>query len=592
MEADKQTKKPFFSGVFMQIVIKYKKHLAIIGVAAIILSVIFSSPFFITPLYKSTVILYPTASKSISKALLSETSGNQKDILEFGEEEQTEQMLQILNSNRIMDRVIKKYNLLEHYGISPNARYKMTQLYKEYESNFKFRRTEYMAVKISVFDKDPQLAADMANEIAELVDSTINQMQKKVARKAFEIVKNEYFKLQNEVKVKEDSMTVLRELGVHDYESQAEMFNRQLAIEMAKGNNDGVRRLQKKLEVLAKYGGPYVSLRDALEYDKKQLSQVKAKYEEAKVDATENLPHKFIVSSAYKAEKKSYPIRWLIVMISTVSALFLAILVFGAMEVVSGRIDLNEIKKKIKSLTVLKKSPLFADDKVRGPVAEKKPEKEEIRKEQPYEKKKYSEPENVKTEDTFKEDPDDIIKKNKTKNTSTENKRNNKNIEMDNFFNSSNLLKLITKWKYHLVAIVAISALLAVIFSGPKFITPKYKSYAIVYPANIEPYSEESETEQMLQIINSQDIIDSVIKRFDLAKHYEINPNYKYFRTDLLYRYRQNVKISKTPYESVLIEVYDKSPDTAMLIVNAILDFYNKKISHLHKIKYREVLDM
>ncbi len=592
MEADKQTKKPFFSGVFMQIVIKYKKHLAIIGVAAIILSVIFSSPFFITPLYKSTVILYPTASKSISKALLSETSGNQKDILEFGEEEQTEQMLQILNSNRIMDRVIKKYNLLEHYGISPNARYKMTQLYKEYESNFKFRRTEYMAVKISVFDKDPQLAADMANEIAELVDSTINQMQKKVARKAFEIVKNEYFKLQNEVKVKEDSMTVLRELGVHDYESQAEMFNRQLAIEMAKGNNDGVRRLQKKLEVLAKYGGPYVSLRDALEYDKKQLSQVKAKYEEAKVDATENLPHKFIVSSAYKAEKKSYPIRWLIVMISTVSALFLAILVFGAMEVVSGRIDLNEIKKKSKSLTGLKKSPLFADDKVRGPVAEKKPEKEEIRKEQPYEKKKYSEPENVKTEDTFKEDPDDIIKKNKTKNTSTENKRNNKNIEMDNFFNSSNLLKLITKWKYHLVAIVAISALLAVIFSGPKFITPKYKSYAIVYPANIEPYSEESETEQMLQIINSQDIIDSVIKRFDLAKHYEINPNYKYFRTDLLYRYRQNVKISKTPYESVLIEVYDKSPDTAMLIVNAILDFYNKKISHLHKIKYREVLDM
>ncbi|NOX85478.1 MAG: hypothetical protein GXO86_05870 [Chlorobi bacterium] len=595
MELDKQTKKPFFSGVFMQIVFKYKKHLAIIGIAVIILSVIFSSPFFITPLYKSTVILYPTASKSISKALLSESSGNQKDILEFGEEEQTEQMLQILNSNKIMDRVIRKYNLMEHYGISPKARYKMTQLYKEYENNFKFRRTEYMAVKISVFDKDPQMAADMANDVAELVDSTINQMQKEVAKKAFEIVKNEYFKLKNEVKVKEDSMTVLRELGVHDYESQAEMFNRQLAIEMARGNTEGVRRLQKKLKILAKYGGPYVSLRDALEYDKKQLSQVKARYEEAKVDATENLPHKFIVSSAYKAEKKSYPIRWLIVMISTVSSLFLSILIFGAMEVFSGRIDLDELKKKSKSLTGIKRLPVFANDKVRRPVAEKK----EISENQPQEKIKDTEikkveqkNDNLQNESPAKENGDNISEKNEIKNTSTESKRNNKNIEMDNFFNSSNLLKLITKWKYHLLIIVGISALLAVIFSGPKFITPKYKSYAIVYPANIEPYSEESETEQMLQIINSQDIIDSVIKKFDLAKHYEINPSYKYFRTVLLYRYRQNVKISKTPYESVLIEVYDKSPDTAMLMVNAIIKFYDKKISNLHKTKYREVVDM
>jgi len=576
----------------MQIVFKYKKHLSIIGVAAIILSVIFSSPYFITPLYKSTVILYPTASKSISKALLSESSGNQKDILEFGEEEQTEQMLQILNSNKIMDRVIYKYDLMKHYGISPKSKYKMTQLYKEYESNFKFRRTEYMAVKISVYDKDPQMAADMANDIAELVDSTINQMQKEVAKKAFEIVRNEYLQQKAEVKAKEDSMTVLRELGVHDYESQAEMFNRQLAIEMARGNTEGVKRLQKKLGVLAKYGGPYVSLRDALEHDKKQLSLVKAKYEEAKVDATENLPHKFIVSSAYKAEKKSYPIRWLIVVISTFSALFLAILIFGALELFSGRLDLD-VKKKSSLLTGLKKSPVFGDNKLKSPLPEKKPT-ENIREEKPreQEEKKNIEIQNEREEKPLKENTGNTTEKNTTKNIRKDIKRNHKNIEMDNFFNSSNLVRLINKWKYHLLIIVGLSALLAVIFSGPRFITPKYKSYAIVYPANIEPYSEESETEQMLQIINSQDIIDSVIKKFDLTKHYEINPNYKYFRTELLYRYRQNVKISKTPYESVLIEVYDKSPDTAMLMVNAIIKFYDKKISNLHKTKYREVVDM
>ncbi len=345
MEVQDQSNKPFFSGVFMQVVLRYRKHLTIIGIIAIIFSAIFSSPFFITPLFKSEVILYPTASKSISKALLSESFGNTKDILEFGEEEQTEQMLQVLNSNKIRDRVINKYNLLDHYDISPESSYKMTKLYQNYESNFRFRRTEYMAVKITVFDKDAQLAANMANDIAELVDSAINRMQKEVAVKAFKIVETEYLSLKSEVQVKEDSLTVLRNFGVHDYESQSEMFNRQLAIEMAKGNNEGVKRLEKRLDILAKYGGPYVSIRDALEHDKKQLSEIKAKYDEAKVDATENLPHKFIVSDGYKAEKKSYPIRWLIVLITLISVLFLAIIIFGATDVFQGRMELDFKKK-------------------------------------------------------------------------------------------------------------------------------------------------------------------------------------------------------------------------------------------------------
>lgn len=345
MSSQNKIYKPFLSGVFMQVIYGYKKQLALIGIVVIILSSIFSGPYFITPLYKSTVILYPTASNSISKVLLSDNFNNTKDILEFGEIEQTEQMLQVLNSNKIRDRIITKYNLLDHYGIEPESKYKMTRLHEEYESNFEFRRTEYMAVKISVYDKDPQLASYMANDVADLVDSTINIMQKKIAKKAFRIVEVEYNKLKNEIKFKEDSLTILRQFGVHDYESQSEMFNRQLAIEMAKGDSKSIKRLEKKLETLAKYGGPYVSLRDALEHDKKQLSELKAKYEEAKVDAIESLPHTFVINTAYKAEKKTYPIRWLIVVISTIASLFLATLLFSIIDMFSGELG-EDLKKK------------------------------------------------------------------------------------------------------------------------------------------------------------------------------------------------------------------------------------------------------
>jgi uncharacterized protein involved in exopolysaccharide biosynthesis len=329
MASENKARQLFTSAALFSVILKYRKPLLIVTVLAVVLSAIFSGPFFITPLFKSEVILYPTASNSISKVLLSNNFNSSKDILEFGEDEQTEQMLQVLNSNKIRDRIIEKYNLMEHYDIKPNEKYRYTKLFNAYKDNFNFRRTEFMAVQITVLDRDAQMAADMANNVAELLDSTINRMQKDVASKAFRIVGQEYNQLKDEVQAKEDSLTKLRELGVHDYESQAEMFNRQLAIEMAKGNENGLRRLQKKLDVLALYGGAYVSLRDALEHDKKQLSELKAKYEEAKVDAEESLPHTFIVSSAYKSEKKAYPIRWLIVVISTLAALLLSVVVLG-----------------------------------------------------------------------------------------------------------------------------------------------------------------------------------------------------------------------------------------------------------------------
>jgi uncharacterized protein involved in exopolysaccharide biosynthesis len=310
---------------------KWRKALIILGAAAAVLSAIFSSPLFITPLYRSSVIMYPASSNSVSKSLLNENANAKQDILEFGEDEQTEQMLQILNSSRIRNKVISKFKLAEHYGID-KGKYQQTRLNSRYGSNITFKRTEYMAVKISVLDKDPQMAADIANEIAALLDTVKNDMQKQRALQGFKIVENEYNSLQKEVKWMEDSLTQLRKLGVHDYETQAEMMNQQLAMEIAKGNTRGINALDAKLDVLAKYGGPYVSLRDALEHEKKQLSYIKARYEEAKIDATENIPQKFVVEDAYKSERKAYPIIWIIVVLSTLGSLLAGMLVIFMVE--------------------------------------------------------------------------------------------------------------------------------------------------------------------------------------------------------------------------------------------------------------------
>jgi len=314
---------------------KWRKPLFIVMVVALVGSWFFSLPWFITPKFKSTVILYPASSSSISKALLGEKGGKNEDLTAFGEDEQAEQLLQILNSNKIRDKVIWKFNLMKHYGIDSTSKIKFSKLFKEYENNISFRRTEFMAVQISVYDEEPQMAADIANNIASLLDSTKNDMQRQRSVAGFKVVEAEYKALQAEVGQIVDSLVKIGGLGVNDVDYQSQVLNQQMAISIMNGNKTAQVGLQKKLDILGKYGGIYMSLKNALEFKTEQLTLLQAKYKEAKVDAEENLPQKFIVSDAYKAERKSYPIRWLIISVSTFAALFLAIIVIMVMEKIS-----------------------------------------------------------------------------------------------------------------------------------------------------------------------------------------------------------------------------------------------------------------
>lgn len=162
---------------------------------------------------------------------------------------------------------------------------------------------------------------------------------------------------------------------------------------------------------------------------------------------------------------------------------------------------------------------------------------------------------------------------------------------MEKYFANTNLLKMLFRWKTHLAIILLISIVLAAIISSPVFIKPKFKSYAIIYPSNVTPYSDESESEQMLQFLQSRDIRDQLIAKYDLAGRYEIDSSFKHFQSTINYEFSKNVKISKTPYESVRIEVFDTDPQVASNMVEDVINFYNQKILKTHREKYSEVVN-
>jgi uncharacterized protein involved in exopolysaccharide biosynthesis len=335
MVNDQRKSDDFDSSNLVVFLYKWRKPLFIVILVALFGSWFFSCSWFITPKFKSTVVMFPASSNSVSQALLSDRTQKGQDITSFGEDEQAEQLLQILNSSRIRGRIIRDFDLMKHYDVDSASPSRNSILFREYERNINFRRTEFMAVKITVYDKDPQMAADIANKIAELVDSTKNDMLHQRARQGFKLVEAEYNAVTAEIAGITDSLVKIGKLGVNDVDYQSQVLNQQLAISLMNNNKAAVAAIQKRLDILGQYGGIYMQLKNALEYKIDQATVIQAKYKQAKMDAESNLPQKFIVDDAYKAEKKSYPVRWLIVLVSTFSAFFLAVIFILVMERIS-----------------------------------------------------------------------------------------------------------------------------------------------------------------------------------------------------------------------------------------------------------------
>ncbi len=325
-----QTQSDFNSGNLLFFILKWRKPLLIVALAAAVISAIAS--FLITPKYLSTAIFFPANNSSISKGVMTEDAQSKNDISTFGEEEQAEAMLQILNSDEIKWKIWYKYDLIHHYDIDPEEKYAQTKLGKTWEKNVSFKRTEFNSIRVDVLDKDPVMAANIANDIAALVDTMRNKMIHDRAKEALAVIEKEFFELQEYMQKLDDSLTVLRQKGVHEYDKQIEMITGVYYKAVAENNQRAVRELQMQLDTLAKYGSAYKSMTENLEFLRERFILLKSKYDEIKVDAEDDMTWKFVVNRAVPAEKKAYPIRWLIVVVSTLSALLLAILIIIGLE--------------------------------------------------------------------------------------------------------------------------------------------------------------------------------------------------------------------------------------------------------------------
>ncbi|MFC2117863.1 hypothetical protein ACFLSY_04395 [Bacteroidota bacterium] len=163
---------------------------------------------------------------------------------------------------------------------------------------------------------------------------------------------------------------------------------------------------------------------------------------------------------------------------------------------------------------------------------------------------------------------------------------------MENFFNNRNLLGIVLKWKYHLIVIAFVAAALSAVFSSSKFIDPMFKSTAVAYPVNLGEMSDETDTEQMLEILQSNYIRERIYDAFELDKHYEIEKAYVHYRNAMDGEFSSNVSFRKTENDAVKITLYDKDPQMASDIIDSLLVFYSEKVTALHREKDLESINI
>lgn len=289
---------------------KKRKIIGIVTFAAAIVSLVIS--FLLTPLYLSTAIVFPAATSTVS---FSEQRNAKASSMDFGEEEQSEQLIQILQSSRVREKIVQRFDLFNHYEIKNDDPNKFYKLGKAYEQHIQFTRTRYGSIQIDVLDKDKELAAVIANKIVDLIDSVKNDMVKERTIPAFEInqrKKELIEKSLRDLRIKLDSLSAL---GVVTSEGRATLF---AAYNEAKGAEDRAF-FKEKIDINMKYGAEFDGL--AMLRDEKivKLSEFEVAYEQAESDAYANFNHKFVVEQAVVADKKDKPKKAILVIVATLA---------------------------------------------------------------------------------------------------------------------------------------------------------------------------------------------------------------------------------------------------------------------------------
>lgn len=137
---------------FLQFLFNYRKLIFLSLVIGGLIGI--GITFFMPKKYLSTAIIYPAS--SYGKNELVENP-------QFGFEVETEQLLQLMESQSMRDRTIRKFRLWNYYEMDTTDPSWHSELNLRYIKDIRFFRSKYLSVVVNVITTNPELSSRIAN---------------------------------------------------------------------------------------------------------------------------------------------------------------------------------------------------------------------------------------------------------------------------------------------------------------------------------------------------------------------------------------------------------------------------------------------
>ncbi len=253
-----------------------RKKILLGTMIGLILSMIVS---FIVPVYyQSKTILYPISMTMADRNIIFGQQQGQAEFSYFGNKYDASRILQVANSAEVIDYIIQKYELAKHYQYAMDEKYLKTKVKEDFLDNYHALKNDKDAIEITLLDTDKDKCAQMTNDIATKIDEVATRP---VIESKAKIIK-------------------MLELELAKKTKQSEELNSTILV----GNQKTETALNLNSEI-------------------KQLSEALTQYS---VSANDKFSSVTILEKAAPAEKKTKPVRWIIVAASTILSFVLCLL--------------------------------------------------------------------------------------------------------------------------------------------------------------------------------------------------------------------------------------------------------------------------
>lgn len=175
--------------------------------------------------------------------------GSTSEMYFYGSSQDINRILTIGSSQEFIDSLVKEFSLYDHYNINPDHPEASHKLREKFYSHFNLLRTKFDAIELTVEDKDPTIAANMANTAREQIEQLAVRMIKNSQKKLINSYSLTIQEKESQLDQLLDSLAKFQNSsGIYDPLAQAEYLSTHfIALESKLAQSRGKLAAYKKL---------------------------------------------------------------------------------------------------------------------------------------------------------------------------------------------------------------------------------------------------------------------------------------------------------------------------------------------------------